>query len=243
MRLPPPARTSAAATAPWQLFRACRLAPMKKLAIGCGVVLVLIAITVAGIGYYAYRKVSSTVAQFAELGQVPEIERDIRNRNAYSPPASGELTDDQIEKLLRVQNHVRERIGARLTEFEAKYRTLADKKDATISDTPTIIAAYRDLAATWLDAKRGQVEALNNAGLSLEEYRWIRDQSYSALGIPFVDFDLARLVDEAKRGLEPETPGRVSGAIAPTGPERNRTRVERVRKQLEQSVALASFGL
>ena len=216
---------------------------MKKLAIGCGVIVLLIGITAAGIAYYAYRRVASTVAQFAELGQVPEIERGIRNRGSFSPPASGELTDDQIEKLLRVQNHVRERIGARLTEFEAKYKALGEKKEATISDTPTIIAAYRDLAATWLDAKRGQVEALNNTGLSLEEYRWIRDQAYGALGIPFVDLDIAKLVDDAKRGIQSESPGRVSGAVAPTGPESNRTRLEKMRKQLEQNVALASFGL
>jgi hypothetical protein len=216
---------------------------MKKLAIGCGVILLLIGITVAGIGYYAYWKVSSAVAQFAELGQVPEIERGIRNRGSYSAPASGELTDDQIEKLLRVQNHLRERIGARLTEFEAKYKTLGEKKDATISDAPTIIAAYRDLAATWLEAKRSQVEALNDTGLSLEEYRWVRDQAYSALGVPFVDFDIAKLVDDAKRGIQSESPGRVRGAVAPTGPESNRTRLEKVRKQLEQNVALASFGL
>lgn len=216
---------------------------MKKLAIGCGVIVLLIGITVAGVGYYAYRKVSSTVAQFAELGQVPEIERGIHKRGTFSPPASGELTDDQIEKLLRVQNQLRERIGARLTEFEAKYKTLAEKKEATVSDTPTIIAAYRDLAATWLDAKRGQVEALNGAGLSLEEYRWIRDQAYSALGIPFVDLDMAKLVDEAKRGIQPESPGRVSGALAPTGPESNRAKLAKIRKQLEQNVAFASFGL
>jgi hypothetical protein len=215
---------------------------MKKLAIGCGVVVLVLGIIAAGAVYYAYRKVSSTVAQFAELGQVPEIERGIRNRVSYSPPASGELTDGQIEGLLRVQKQLRERIGARLMEFEAKYKTLADKKEATVVDTPTIIAAYRDLAATWLDAKRSQVEALNSAGLSLQEYRWIRDQAYSALGIPFVDLDIAKLVDDAKRGMQ-ESPGRVSGALAPTGPESNRTRLEKVRKQLEQNVVLASFGL
>jgi hypothetical protein len=216
---------------------------MKKLAIGCGIVVLLVGIVAAGAVYYAYRRVSSTVAQFAELGQVPEIERGVRNRAPYSPPASGELTDGQIEGLLRVQNHLRERIGTRLKEFEAKYRTLAEKKEATVVDAPAIIAAYRDLAATWLDAKRTQVEALNRAGLSLQEYRWIRDQAYSALGIPFVDLDVAKLVDSAKRGLHDETPGRVSGALAPSGPESNRTRLEKVRKQLEQNVALASFGL
>jgi hypothetical protein len=61
--------------------------------------------------------------------------------------------------------------------------------------------------------------------------------------VPFVDFDIAKLVDDANRGIQSENPGRVSGAVALTGPQPNRTRLEKVRKQLEQNVALASFGL
>mgnify|MGYP006206967157 CR=1 FL=1 len=48
---------------------------MKKLAIGCGVVLLLIGITAAGVAYYVYRQVSSTVAQFAEFGYLRHVAR------------------------------------------------------------------------------------------------------------------------------------------------------------------------
>lgn len=95
-----------------------------------------------------------------------------------------------------------------MVEFEAKYKVLAQKDTATYVDAPAILRAYRDLSAAWLDAKRTQVEALNTAGLSLEEYRWIRDQAYRALGQPFVDLDIGRLVDEARRGVTSEAPGR-----------------------------------
>ena len=216
---------------------------MKKLAIGCGIVLVIGAICAAGAMYYVYNRVSSTLTQFAELGQVPELERNIRNRDPFVPPASEELTDSQIEKLLAVQSEVRRRIGERIATFEAKYKTLAEKETATITDAPALLAAYRDLAAAWMEAKRSQIDALNTAGLSLEEYRWIRDQAYRALGIPYVDFDIGRIVDDAKRGVTSQEAGRLRGAVAPAGPESNRTRVEKIRKQLEQNVALASFGL
>ena len=216
---------------------------MKKLAIGCGVALLVVGIAAAGVAWYVYRSVASTVSQFAELGQIPDLERDVRNTASFTPPASEELTDAQVEKLLQVQGAIRERIGQRISEFETKYRTLAEKKEATVSDLPAIMRAYRDMAATWMDAKRAQVDALNKAGLSLAEYRWIRDQAYSALGVAYVDLDVGKLVDDARRGVTSNAPGDLRGAVEPTGPESNRLKVEKIRKTLEQNIALASFGL
>ena len=216
---------------------------MKKLAVGCGIVVLVLGVLGAGVAFFLYRQVSSTITQFAELGQVPDLERTVRNRDPFTPPTSEELTDSQIEKLVQVQGEVRRRLGARISEFEAKYKTLAEKKDATLVDGPALLRAYGDMASMWLDAKRGQIEALNAAGLSLEESRWIRDQAYRALGMAFVDLDLAKIVDDARRGETSNEPGRLSGSVGPAGPESNRTRVERIRKLLEENVALASFGL
>jgi hypothetical protein len=216
---------------------------MKKLAIAIGVLLLVIGITGAGLVYYVYRQVSSTVSQFAELGQVGELERAIRNRATFTPPASLELTDVQVQQLVGVQSAVRRRLGDRWAEFQAKYKSLVEKDTASLSDAPAILNAYRDLAAAWLDAKRSQIDALNDAGLSLDEYRWIRDQAYRALGQPFVDLDIGKLVDEVKRGVTSEDAGRLRGSIGATGPESNRQRLERFRKMLEENLALASFGL
>jgi hypothetical protein len=216
---------------------------VKKLALGCGVALLVTAIAGGLVAYYVYRQFSSAVTQFAELAQLPELERSVRNREPFVPPASEELSDAQIEKLLQVQAQVRQRLGEQMAAFEAKYRTLTQKEHASLSDAPAVIAAYRDLAATWLEAKRSQVEALNAAGLSLEEYRWIRDQAYRAVGMAFVDLDVGRLVDEAQRGLSSETAGQLLGALEPSGPESNRARLARFKKQLEENLALASFGL
>jgi hypothetical protein len=119
---------------------------------------------------------------------------------------------------------------------------LAEKKEATLADAPALLSAYRDLAATWLDAKRNQVEALNNANLSLEEYRWIRDQAYRALGQPFMDLDIPKIIDDAKRGVSSQA-AELKGSIGPAGPEANRKLVEKFKKFLEDNLALASFGL
>ncbi len=214
---------------------------MKKLAIGCGVALLITGIAGAGVAYYVYRQVSTTVAQFAELGRIADIEKDVRNRVSFTPPSTEELTEAQLEKLAQVQTHVRQKLGERIKAFEAKYQALAEKKDATLADAPALLNAYRDLAATWMDAKRSQVEALNNANLSLDEYRWIRTQAYRALGQPFVDLDIAKIIEDAKRGVT-EQAGQLRGAIGPDGPEANRKLVEKFKKLLEDNIALASFG-
>jgi hypothetical protein len=216
---------------------------MKKLAIGCLIVLVFAGVVVAGVSYYAYRQARAMFAQFAELGQVPEIEQSVRNKGAFVAPASDELTPNQVERLVKVQSRVRQRLGERFGEFQRKYKALADKDNATIADAPALLAAYRDVAAGWLDAKRSQVDALNETGLSLQEYRWIREQTYKALGVPFMDFDVGKIVEEIRTGGTVVEPGKISGAIGPSGPESNRKLVETYRKPLEENLALAAFGL
>jgi hypothetical protein len=214
---------------------------VKKLLIAVLVVFVLAGVAAAGVGYYVYRQVRSTVAGFAELGQIPEIERAVRQRG-FVPPASSELTESQVTRFMRVQGDVRQRIGERFADFERQYTTLLEKDEATLRDLPAVVAAYRDLAAVWIDAKRTQVEALNAAGFSLEEYRWIRDQAYQALGLPYVDLDLTRLMDAAS-GAGEAAAGQLRGALESAGPEKNRQLVEAFKKQLEENVALASLGL
>jgi hypothetical protein len=109
-------------------------------------------------------------------------------------------------------------------------------------DAPEIISAYRDLAAAYMDAKRAQVEALNRAGLSMEEYRWTRSQAYAALGMPLMDLDVAGLIEDVKAGRQVATPTfRI--AVPTAGSPATRPLVEPHRKALEANVALASFGL
>ncbi len=170
---------------------------IKKIALGCGLALLLTGIVAGGLAYYAYRQVSATFTQFAALAEAPELEKSVKNREVYVAPASEEITEAQIEKLVKVQADVRQRLGERIAAFEKQYKALVDKKEASITDGPKILQAYADLASTWIDAKRAQVEALNATNLSLEDIRWIRDQAYRALGQPFVDMDLSKIMENA----------------------------------------------
>jgi hypothetical protein len=216
---------------------------MKKLAIGCGAVLLLLGIVGAGVGYYVYRQASSMFAQLRELDRLPEIERGVRVQTTYTPPASGELTGAQVERLAKVQEIVRQRLGQRFAELEAKYRTLIDKKEATGADVPALLGAYRDMAAAWMEAKRSQVDALNTVDMSLAEYKWIREQTYRAMGVVYMDFDVTKILQQIRSGNANVEPGQIGGSIGPSGPASNRKIIEPYKKRLEENLPLASFGL
>jgi hypothetical protein len=216
---------------------------MKKLAIGCLIIVAVCGIIGGGFAYYVYRQVRSSVVQLAEFAKAEEIERDIRVREAYSAPANEELTQAQLDRYLRVQNAIRQRIGDHFSDFERRYKELTQKRNASLSDLPELLKAYGEIASGWAAAKRSQVEALNEVEMSLSEYRWIRDQVYRAMGMAFVDLDFAKFAESARSGVAPSQPGQLRGALEPSGPEINRRLIEPYKKQFEQYLALASFGL
>jgi hypothetical protein len=213
---------------------------MKKIAVGCG--LVLIALVLAGsIGsYMAFRKVESAVSGFSNLRAYPELNRSVKNQRPYTPPASGELTGPQLAQLLRVQEAVRGRLGERVQEISRKYeKFLREDHVATAADAPALVAAYSDLAKALVDGKRAQVEALNQVGLSLAEYHWIRTQAYGAAQIPVLDFE--RLIEDVQSGREPS-----QASIVPPPPLGSRATQAQVAphlRALERNAALAYFGL
>jgi hypothetical protein len=221
---------------------------MKKLAIGCGILLVVLLVGGAVATHFIYKKVKSTVAEFSALGEIPAIERTVRNSATFSPPESGELTQAQVARFVKVQEQVRALLGSRFDEFKTKYAELSkrmDKGEGTVFDATAVLGAYKDLARTYLDAKKAQVDALNASNFSLSEYHWVRQQAYAAIGMPVMDVDVSKIVNEITSGQPPteQHAPHVGGAIGPSGPEVNKTLVAPHKKTLEDNAALSFFGL
>ena len=244
-------RARASVTLPavaWSVWDASREACVKKVAIGCLVVLVVLGVA-GGIGsYFVYRTIKATfgdtLTQLAALSKTPEIERQVRNTTGYAPPADGVLSPAQVERFVAVQAAVRTQMGARFAELEKRYKTLIDKKEATALDLPELLSAYKDLAGVWLAGKQAQVDALNAQRFSLEEYRSVRDRTYRALGIPLMSVDISQIIDKAMRGESVEQPPtHFEGSVGPTGPDANQKLIEQHKKALEDNAALAIFGL
>ncbi len=92
--------------------------------------------------------------------------------------------------------------------------------------------------------KQAQADALNAQGLSLSEYRWIQQQASAAIGMPVMNMDVAKAIEDIKAGRSAEQAGPpVTVPTGPSGPEANKALVAPHQKALEDTAALAFFGL
>jgi hypothetical protein len=222
---------------------------MSKLAIGCVGLLAVGVVGAAGASYYAYHRVSSAVAPLYDLGAVAEIEGSIRKQGPYTPPASGEPSTAQVEMLLEVQRAVRTRLGMRADELYHRYRRYFEPVDGATAGVGGAVDSAMlglrmslDLAGVYVDGRRAQVEALNRAGLSLEEYRWTRARVYAALDVPLLPVDITGIVADVKEGREPRLAAHPMAETPAASPALRRI-VEPHRKVLEENVGLAFFDL
>lgn len=221
---------------------------MQKLLVGCLVVVILAAIALGVGGYLAYRAASPTlqrardyVGSLGRLGELSDLDAQIARRGPFEPPASGELTDAQVTRFVEVQHHMRQSLGARMQEIEAKYQGLS--RDGERRPTPgEIFSGLADVAGLFVDARRAQVEALNAQGLSQAEYDWIKGRVYAAAGMQVVSGIDLRQIEKMARdgaaqvGMEPPS------VPAPDVPARNRELVTPHLSEMKDWLPLAFFG-
>ena len=217
---------------------------MKKWVFGCLGLLLLVG-GGAGVGayYFVYRPARDYMASFTQLRVVPQLNQQVKNQDAFTAPAGGELTAEQVDRFLRVQEALRKSLGARLDELQAKYHTLQPNADGN-GQHPSfgqIMGALKDLSGLYVDAKRAQVEALNAEGFSLAEYDWTRGCIYQAAGIP-VDTGLRDAIHALASGQKPDL-SHVSDGTSAAVPDKNRELVAAHVDELAQGAGLAFFGL
>ena len=102
------------------------------------------------------------------------------------------------------------------------------------------MSMLKDLSTLVVEAKRVQVEAINQHNFSLPEYEWTRSQVYAAAGIP-VDAYFSRIVREVAAGREPDL--KMFETQLATVPEQNRKLVAPLVKDLTDRTGLVFLGL
>ena len=220
---------------------------MKKLAAGCLVVLVLCAIAAGVSAVLLFRsarplveRAGQTMDALANVGRAKELEGGVTTTTAFTPPASGEFTEGQLQRFLEVQRRVYARLGAGVGALKAKY-TEVQQPGIHAVDYGRLLAAFGEVSDVYLDGKRAQVEALNAASLSVAEYQWVRLRVYAAAGVAVTDLrleDIERLLKES--GAKVNAPATADlGAV----PERNRALVKPHLAEIEEWVPLAFIGL
>jgi hypothetical protein len=121
--------------------------------------------------------------------RVIDAEQAIRNQASFTPPADGRLTQEQVNRFVAVQSNLALRMGADFEEIKRRFEQMQAEQRALgrEPDVGDAVGAYAGLGELLAKAREAQVEGLNNQGMSLAEFRWIRDQAYAAL--PFIDLD------------------------------------------------------
>jgi len=153
---------------------------MKKLLVGCLIVVVIAIIGVGAAGYFAYRAVKPVIdnaSNYMEKArEVTRLGENITVKTPFDPPASGELTQQQVERFIAVQTRVRSELSDKWTQIEQKSKELREKTDRNRQDWTfaEFTSVFSDIANIWVDARKSQVNALNTQKFSEGEYEWVR---------------------------------------------------------------------
>lgn len=213
---------------------------MKKFAIGCLSVFGILFVA-GGIILYIFvlRPAQGFISNVQQFEQITELDSKVTNRMSFNAPSNKQLTEVQVSRFMEVQAHMLASFEGRTKELETKFKELEVKLDSQNRDAGIreIVSAWGDISDLALDAKRAQVEALNHEDFSLEEYNWVREQVYLAVGIVGYQLGLTELA-KAAQGGEVQLPEELGDV-----PQENITLLEPYKDQLEQYAAFAVFGL
>lgn len=170
----------------------------KKIALGCLIVGLVILIGGGLLTYnYVYKPVMGSVSS---LQEIHEINEQVDDQSNYQPPADNELNENQVERFVAVQKQIQQGVEGRLAEFEQEYEELDQElqnREPTITE---IMNAWGDIVELYSDAKQIQVEALNEHDFSLQEYRFVQQSFYSALGMELFSYNIDEIAAAASEG-------------------------------------------
>ena len=222
---------------------------MKKYVAGC-LVIALLGSIVIGVGLYLTYRAAAPLVDDARsylrgLSELGELDDAVANKAPFEGPASGELTDAQVQRFVRVQRHVRAELGQRFNQIEERYRRFrGNDPSAPRPSVADVINSLRDLSRIVVDARRYQVDAINKEGFSQAEYSWVRDRFYQAAGVEVANLiELQKVADAVREGTGRDidfTPDRLP---RPNVPAANRALVKPYLTELDDWIALAFFGL
>jgi hypothetical protein len=223
---------------------------MKKVALGClGVFVVLVVIGGVAGYFFVYKPAAAYIASLKQFGEIATLDKNVTNKATFTPPDGNALTEEMVSRFVKVQEAMEARLGARSAELKAKYDQL-DKLQKDQGRSPSlgeVLTALKDLSGIIVDGKRAQVDALNQAGFSLEEYAWVRSQVYAAAGLALNEINL-RSLDPQKIAEAAKAGGNQSAPMTKVGsdenvPEHNKELVKPYAEKLQQWIALGFFGL
>jgi len=221
---------------------------VKKVLVGCLIVLVIALIGFGVAGYYAYRIAAPMLENAGDyVARAREIARlgdRVSNQTPYTPPPNGELTASQVERLVAVQGRVRSELGNRWTEMETKAEAIRKRTEGNeMLGFAEVREIFSEVAGIYTEARRAQVDALNIHKFSDEEYSWVKRRVYEAAGMHVASgFDFSAIENLARGGPE-KADARLKDQPLLKVPDANIKLVKPHTGQLKEWIAMAVLGL
>ena len=141
-----------------------------KIAIGCGIVLLLgaIGVTVAMVGGAYW--VKGKAEQFTgEQKKITELEEKA-NANSFDRPADSVVPEPRLRKFLEI----RKRVFDVYSRNEPAIAALKNKKEGGLSDVRTTFNIYNEI-------RLAQAQAQADLGMSDDEYQFLVEQVYKSM--------------------------------------------------------------
>lgn len=158
----------------------------KKLLTGCLVVVLVLVVGAGAAWWFVLRPMWNAGGEMLsgakDWATSLDLGDDITNQAPYDPPADGRLTEAQVEALVRVQTAVMREMG---DDLRALARRAQQAQAARAADQPPgvqdLATLYREGMAVMGRLKAAQARAVNEEGLSRDEYAFVRRQAMAAL--------------------------------------------------------------
>ncbi len=208
---------------------------LRNVLLGCLTVFVLVLGVGGFLAYrFIYQPARNAIANVMELENLTKLDDEIRSRVDFSAPEGNVLTQEQVDRFMNVQQGMRGTLQGTFTQLEQKYKDIEAQTENQAMNIRQLFGAYSDLFKLIVEAKRVQVQQLNEYGFSLPEYQWVKEQVLGAAGLPLSGFDLSQIMNEGA-----ETVQRVIENV----PQQNVDLLAPYKEKLEENLAFSFFGL
>jgi hypothetical protein len=166
---------------------------MKKWLVGCLVTGLVLLVVGGGLFYWlVWPRISSAgsdfVGQIDSLKKIGEAEQAVKNQTPFTAAADGKLSIAQVSAFVTIQQTIFDKMGPDFALMEEKYKKMGEQGGTSADPSAKdVMGAFADMTGLMAKAKEAQVAGLNVQNMSMEEYRWIRDQVSAAL--PYIAMD------------------------------------------------------
>jgi len=170
---------------------------MKKAILGCLGVSLIVAL-VGGIGGYWF-VVKPFWEGLSSLKEINQANEEIENQESYEPPETGELKAEQVERFVAVQKEIRSGLEGKIAYLEEEYGKIEEEANQVEPSLGELFGFWKEGLNLYAEAKKVQIDALNEHGFSLEEYQYVQRSFYQALGLEIIPYDLDSLANAASQ--------------------------------------------